>query len=90
MKKLLDNPEIADLLCGESLLDKQLPHVSHEIRCYWSTETFYDYVGDLGINRRSEARLGFPKAAWIEIQRLIEHHDIKYPPAAKSGAWALV
>jgi hypothetical protein len=90
MKKLLENSEIADALGGKSLLDQLFPHVSHEIRCYWSTETFYDYIDELGVNKRPEPRLGFPKAAWIEIQQLRKHHEIKYPSTVKKDVWALI
>ncbi|MGB5446118.1 MAG: hypothetical protein WBM99_11495 [Psychromonas sp.] len=88
MKKLLEHVEIANVLDGNSVLDTNFPHVSHEICSYWGTEIFYNYVDDLSINTRPEPRQGFPKAAWLEIQHLKKYHATKYPSTRPKDIWA--
>ncbi|MFT6925204.1 MAG: hypothetical protein ACJAZP_000784 [Psychromonas sp.] len=87
MKKLLDNIEIATILGGNSVLDTKFPHVSHEICCYWGTETFYRYIYELSINTRPEPRQGFPKVAWLEIQQIKKYHTTQFPSTAKKDIW---
>lgn len=88
IKKLLENVEIATILGGNSVLDAKFPHVSHEICCYWGTKIFYNYIDDLSVNTRTEARQGFPKEAWLEIQHLKKYHATKYPSTEKKDIWA--
>ncbi len=87
IKKLLEHIEIATILDGSSVLDAKFPHVSHKICRYWGTEMFYNYIYDLSVNTRPEPRQGFPKAAWLEIQRLKKYHATKYPSTAKKDVW---
>ena len=66
-------PEIND-----SLLERFYPHIAKNIIDFWGTTYFNDYIERLSVNDRG-LREGFPFRVLMELQKILEVHNDKFP-----------
>lgn len=78
-------PTILDLVpeIGEtSVLEERSPHIVKNLLDFWGTSFFMEYV-DLIINymptKDRPARQGFPFDSLMELQKIVDKHNDKFP-----------
>lgn len=70
------NINIRDFLL--KLIEDKYPHISLNIRIFWGSEEFVEYIDSIIINTRNEPREGFDSTIFEAIILLSNIHSEEY------------
>jgi hypothetical protein len=74
-------PKAVDVKFDDSkapLIVEKYKHVHLNLKLYWGTKDFHEYVMALVLTERAK-RAGFPFEVLRELDLLIQDHDVKFP-----------
>jgi hypothetical protein len=69
------------------IVEKHVPHVAHNLKLFWGTEFFVEYVTRLMFDTRDGQRQGFHKEAAKAMTALLARHDEEFPRVIKNDVW---
>ena len=66
-----------------ALLAERVPHVANNLKTFWGSTYFHEYVDKLMFDTRDGKREGFPNEVAKAIYRIMKNHDELYPTCSK-------
>lgn len=71
-----------------SIVKNKLPHIAENLKTFWNSQYFEDYVTSIMLDTRDGARKGFPIEIAKALNELSRVHSELFPkPPVKEDIW---